>query len=91
MPNDAWSKDNLQGSLARQVLVQAKRVKGKHLLTLEAAISVHQTDQMREHSLQLVIPRRLHTTFTPAQQTTLLDLAGFTEMVKDRETRAGVV
>ncbi|HMH16185.1 MAG TPA: type II restriction endonuclease [Edaphobacter sp.] len=73
----------------RQVLAEAKRIDHKHLLTLEAAISSHQTDQMQEHSLQLVIPRGLHMTFTPAQQRNLLDMAGFTGMVKERERRAG--
>jgi EcoRII C terminal len=73
----------------RQVLAEAKRIDHKHLLTLEAAISTHQTDQMQEHSLQLVIPRGLHATFTPAQQRTLLDMAGFTKMVREREHQAG--
>jgi hypothetical protein len=71
----------------RQVLAEAKRIERKHLLTLEAAISVAQTDQMEEHKLQLVIPRGLHETFTPAQQKTLLNLSDFTTMVKDRENR----
>jgi hypothetical protein len=73
----------------RQVLAEAKRIEHKHLLTLEAAISSHQTDQMREHNLQLVIPRGLHETFTPAQQRTLLTVADFTAMVKEREGRSG--
>jgi hypothetical protein len=72
----------------RQVLAEAKRIDHKHLLTLEAAISVAQTDQMMEHNLQLVIPRGLHATFTPAQQRTILNVAEFTAMVRDRE-RAG--
>ena len=72
----------------RQVLAEAKRIDNKHLLTLEAAISTHQTDQMQEHKLQLVIPRGLHSTFTPNQQRTLLDVAAFTAMVRERE-RAG--
>jgi hypothetical protein len=72
----------------RQVLAEAKRIDRKHLLTLEAAISGHQTDQMQEHNLQLVIPRGLHETFTPEQRRTLLTLADFTAMVKERE-RAG--
>jgi hypothetical protein len=73
----------------RQVLAEAKRIDHKHLLTLEAAISAHQTDEMQAHNLQLVIPRGLHSTFTPTQQRTLLDLAAFTAMVREREGRAG--
>jgi hypothetical protein len=75
----------------RQVLAEAKRIEHKHLLTLEAAISVAQTDQMKEHQLQLVLPRGLHQTFTPAQQRELMTLAEFTAMVRDRESRAGVI
>ena len=73
----------------RQVLAEAKRIEHKHLLTLEAAISTHQTDQMKEHKLQLVIPFGLHETFTAAQQRTLLTVANFTTLVKEREDRAG--
>lgn len=73
----------------RQVLAEAKRIEQKHLLTLEAAISSHQTDEMQEHKLQLVIPRGLHNTFSAIQRRRLLDLAGFMALVRDRE-RAGV-
>ena len=69
----------------RQVLAEAKRIEHKHLLTLEAAISVHQTAQMQEHKLQLVVPRGLHSTFTSEQQRALLDVAGFTALVRARE------
>lgn len=70
----------------RQVLAEARRIERKHLLTLETAISGHQTDEMRENHLQLVIPRSLHSTYTAAQQRNLLDLAGFTEVLRARET-----
>ncbi|QNI35869.1 type II restriction endonuclease [Edaphobacter albus] len=69
----------------RQVLAEAKRIDHKHLLTLEAAISVAQTDQMKEYKLQLVLPRGLHGTFTAPQQRELMTLANFTAMVKQRE------
>lgn len=72
----------------RQVLAEAKRIDQKHLLTLEAAISSHQTDQMQEHNLQLVVPRGLHETFTPDQRRHLLNVSDFTELVRGRE-RAG--
>ncbi len=73
----------------RQVLAEAKRIDLKHLLTLEAAISVAQTDQMKEHKLQLIIPRGLHETFTPVQQRSLMSVADFTAMVKEREAAGG--
>lgn len=74
----------------RQVLAEARRIERKHLLTLEAAISIHQTNEMREHSLQLVVPCGLHETFIPGQREMLLDLAGFIALVKERQVRAGV-
>ena len=71
----------------RQVLAEARRIGNKHLLTLETAISGHQTDEMREHRLQLVIPRSLHATYTPTQQQYLLDVASFTEIVRRRDNQ----
>ncbi len=69
----------------QQVLAEADRIEDKHLLTLETAISTHQTDEMAAKRLQLVLPRGLHQTYTPAQQTWLMDVAGFTELVRARQ------
>jgi len=44
----------------RQVLAEADRIKRKHLLTLEAAISKNQTDEMESKELQLVLPKDIH-------------------------------
>ncbi|MCK5724549.1 MAG: restriction endonuclease, partial [Gammaproteobacteria bacterium] len=41
----------------RQVLSEADRIDSKHLLTLEAAISTNQTDEMQAKKLQLVVPK----------------------------------
>jgi hypothetical protein len=72
----------------RQVLTEADRVERKHLLTLESAISTQQTDEMRARCLQLVLPRPLHETFTAAQQTWLMDVDGFVDVVRRRQTSA---
>ncbi|CAE6689378.1 type II restriction endonuclease [Candidatus Nitrotoga fabula] len=69
----------------RQVLAEADRIDVKHLLTLETAISTHQTDEMTAKRLQLVLPRSLHQTYTPAQQAWLMDVASFTELVRTRQ------
>lgn len=69
----------------RQVLAEADRIDDKHLLTLEAAISTNQTDEMAAKRLQLVLPRGLHQTYTPAQQSWLMDVAEFTELVRSRQ------
>jgi hypothetical protein len=69
----------------RQVLAEAKRIENKHLLTLETAISRDQTNQMQEHRLQLVVPRKLHSTYSPEQASTLLDIDAFTRLVRYRQ------
>lgn len=61
----------------RQVLAEADRISPKHLLTLEPAISLAQTDEMRSQSLQLVLPAGLHPTFRLAQQSWLMTFADF--------------
>lgn len=69
----------------RQVLAEADRIDNKHLLTLETAISTHQTDEMAAKRLQLVLPRSLHKTYTQGQQAWLMDVASFTELVRNRQ------
>ena len=66
----------------RQVLAEAHRIKRKHLITLEPAISVPQTDEMKAAHLQLVLPRVLHSSFTTTQAASLLDVTGFIDEVK---------
>ena len=72
----------------RQVLAEADRIDHKHLLTLEASISRHQTDEMQAKNLQLVLPRGLHETYTPEQQAWLMDIASFTALVRERQNAA---
>lgn len=69
----------------RQVLVEADRIENKHLLTLEAAISKNQTDEMQSKKLQLVLPRSLHNTYSPDQQKWLMDVSGFIKLVLARQ------
>ena len=70
----------------RQVLSEADRVDRKYLLTLEAAISTNQTEEMQSHQLQLVLPRSLHPTYTAGQQAWLIDVTAFTDRVRQRQT-----
>ncbi len=69
----------------RQVLSEGARVPEKHLVTLEPSISEPQTDEMRFHRLQLILPKALHSTYKPAQQTWLMSLADFVSLVKRRQ------
>lgn len=72
----------------RQVLAEADRVDQKHLLTLEPAISQHQTDQMQTRLLRLVLPKGIHATYTEAQQAWLMDIGSFIRVVADRQSEA---
>jgi len=69
----------------RQVLAEANRIEHKHLLTFEAAISTNQTDEMHTKNLQLVIPRRLHESYTENQRTWLMDVSSFISLVQERQ------
>lgn len=69
----------------RQVLSEAVRIEDKHLLTLEPGVSENQTDEMQAKRLQLVVPRRLHTTYRLTQQAWLMDVASFLAVVRNRQ------
>lgn len=66
----------------RQILAEAKRIPEKHLVTLETAISETQTDEMKVHSVQLVVPDSFAKTYTTHQQSWLINLTDFTKLVK---------
>jgi hypothetical protein len=61
----------------RQVLSEAHRIPNKHLITLEAAISKSQTNEMQSHGLQLVVPYPLHATYSHSQSEWLMGLKEF--------------
>jgi hypothetical protein len=69
----------------RQVLAEADRIPKKHLLTLETSISSNQTDEMQAKELQLVLPKPLHGTYSAVQQAWLLDIEGFTRLIRTRQ------
>jgi hypothetical protein len=69
----------------RQVLDEADRIPEKHLCTLEAGISVKQTEAMHHRRLTLVVPSRLHTTYTRQQRSGMLDLREFVDFVSRKQ------
>lgn len=69
----------------RQVLSEAERIAEKHLLTLSPGLSENQTSEMRAKSLQLVVPKRLHLTYRPAQQGWLMALVDFLKLIRQRQ------
>lgn len=69
----------------RQVLNEASRIQKKHLLTLQPHISEHQTAEMDQANLSLVLPSMLHENYSMHQQGTLMNLAEFMELVQKRQ------
>lgn len=65
----------------RQVLAEADKIDWKHVLTLEPAISVDQTNEMNTHHVRLVVPKTLHTTYKADQQRWLLSVSDFLRIV----------
>lgn len=57
----------------------------KHLLTLQAVISTHQTDEMKDKNLQLVIPEAIHKTYTTAQQRWLWNIKSLLVMLLEKQ------
>lgn len=66
----------------RQVLSEASRIQRKHLVTLEAAISEPQTNEMQSHELQLVVPTAIQSTYSANQQKWLMGLGDFIKEVR---------
>lgn len=69
----------------RQVLAEADRIEKKHLLTLEAAISEYQTDEMKAKNLQLILPKDIHSTYNKNQQSWLFTVDDFLKEVKEKQ------
>lgn len=68
----------------RQVLSEARKIKEKHLLTLEPGISLNQTEEMQASGLQLVIPTSIHSTYSQAQQDWLMSFTDFIRHVQEK-------
>lgn len=72
----------------RQVLSESERIAEKHLITLQAPISENQTDEMRAHAIQLVVPASLQSAFSPDQQTWLMSVGEFVALLNRRSGRS---
>ena len=69
----------------RQVLSEAAKIKHKHLITLEPAISKNQTDEMISDNLQLVIPQGIFETYSKEQQKQIISLSDFINHVSKNQ------
>lgn len=68
----------------RQVLNEGRRVKAKHILTLQQGITANQLQEMQEARVSLVVPKPLHGKYPKAWRASILDLGGFIDTVKER-------
>jgi len=71
----------------RQVLAEASRIQEKHLITLEPAISLNQTDEMKAQNLKLVLPQSLLDTYTPKQREEIITLTEFISFVRYKQKK----
>lgn len=68
----------------RQVLNEAKRIKEKHIMTIQQGISKKQLAEMVEANVQLVVPLEYHKQYPPKSDMTLLQVGEFVELVRKR-------
>jgi type II restriction enzyme len=66
----------------RQVLREAPRVRHKHLLTLQPGISPAQLAEMRSSAVTLIVPKRIHADYPPAERSHLVTLGKFVDTVR---------
>ena len=66
----------------RQILNEGKRVKEKHLLTLQEAISSDQLSEMHEANVTLVVPKPFHKGYDVGTGIRLLTVEGFMAKVR---------
>lgn len=70
----------------RQILSEADRIKVKHLFTLEPGISISQTNEMIYNNVQLVLPSKIHQTYSNAQQKNLFSLQNFIDEIRQKQS-----
>ncbi len=68
----------------RQVLNEGRRVQTKYILTLQQGITGNQLKEMQEARVSLVVPKQLHSKYPSAWHSSLLNLQGFIEIVKQQ-------
>jgi hypothetical protein len=66
----------------RQVLNEGRRVKSKHILTLQPGITAAQLEEMRASGVSLVVPQSLHRNFPKEHTINLLTVESFIWTVK---------
>ena len=68
----------------RQVLNEAKRVKQKHIMTIQKGISKKQLNDMKGDGVQLIVPLEFHKQYPPNSDMKLLQVGEFVDLVRKR-------
>lgn len=68
----------------RQVLNEAKRIKNKHILTMQQGISRKQLNDMKEDGVQLIVPAEFHKQYPRNSDMRLLQVEQFVDLVRRR-------
>ncbi|HCE98995.1 MAG TPA: hypothetical protein DER10_10925 [Elusimicrobia bacterium] len=66
----------------RQILNEAKRVKRKHLLTIQQGVSTGQLTEMRDSGVTLVVPEHLHKLYPAVPDMKILSLENLITDIK---------
>lgn len=66
----------------RQVLNEAERIPGKHILTVQQGISRNQLDEMNRAQVTLIVPKPLHKQYPRDTAITILTVDQFVDRVK---------
>lgn len=66
----------------RQILNEADRISNKHLITMQAGISVNQTNEMKDAGVTLVVPKSIRESYTDAQKADILTLQDFINEIR---------
>ena len=70
----------------RQALSEARRIELKHLISLEPGITENQTEEMKANSVQLVIPKGIHASYSASQELWLYTLGDFVNHVTTKQS-----
>lgn len=68
----------------RQVLNEAKRIRKKHILTIQQGISKKQLNDMKDDGVQLIVPAEFHKQYPPSSNMRLLQVEQFVDLVRRR-------
>lgn len=71
----------------RQVINEADRVDVKYLFTLQQGISRNQLKEMTDEKVHLVVPQKYISTFPTEYQSSICDLRGFVNIVREKQER----